>query len=61
MPAFGTLAVKGMMEEMRDISNQLMLKVRLALSRVQVIHQFNSFDFQWQRSALPLIPPNLRD
>jgi hypothetical protein len=28
MPAFGTLAVKGMMEEMRDISNQLLLKVR---------------------------------
>ncbi|KAJ6577595.1 fatty acid hydroxylase [Mycena capillaripes] len=26
MPAFGTLAVKGMMEEMRDISNQLLLK-----------------------------------
>ncbi|KAF7347083.1 Fatty acid hydroxylase [Mycena venus] len=27
MPAFGTLAVKDMMEEMRDISNQLLLKV----------------------------------
>ncbi|KAJ7218356.1 fatty acid hydroxylase [Mycena pura] len=26
MPAFGTLAVKGMMEEMRDIANQLLLK-----------------------------------
>ncbi|KAJ6598272.1 cytochrome P450 [Mycena vulgaris] len=26
MPAFGTIAVKGMMEEMRDISNQLLLK-----------------------------------
>ncbi|KAJ7075592.1 fatty acid hydroxylase [Mycena belliarum] len=26
MPAFGTLAVKGMMEEMRDISDQLILK-----------------------------------
>ncbi|KAJ6474020.1 fatty acid hydroxylase [Mycena vitilis] len=26
MPAFGTLAVKGMMEEMRDISDQLLLK-----------------------------------
>ncbi|KAJ7622599.1 fatty acid hydroxylase [Mycena polygramma] len=26
MPAFGTLAVKGMMEEMRDISSQLLLK-----------------------------------
>ncbi|KAK7063396.1 fatty acid hydroxylase [Favolaschia claudopus] len=26
MPAFGTLAVKNMMEEMRDISNQLLLK-----------------------------------
>ncbi|KAF7351739.1 Fatty acid hydroxylase [Mycena sanguinolenta] len=26
MPAFGTLAVRGMMEEMRDISNQLLLK-----------------------------------
>ncbi|KAJ7164230.1 fatty acid hydroxylase [Mycena filopes] len=26
MPAFGTIAVKGMMEEMRDISDQLLLK-----------------------------------
>ncbi|KAJ6454873.1 cytochrome P450 [Mycena vitilis] len=26
MPAFGTIAVKGMMEEMRDISSQLLLK-----------------------------------
>ncbi|KAJ7218368.1 fatty acid hydroxylase [Mycena pura] len=32
MPAFGTLAVKGMMEEMRDIANQLLLKVRLISS-----------------------------
>ncbi|KAJ6488891.1 fatty acid hydroxylase [Mycena sanguinolenta] len=26
MPAFGTIAVKGMLEEMRDLSNQLLLK-----------------------------------
>jgi hypothetical protein len=30
MPAFGTLAVKDMMEEMRDISKQLLQKVRIA-------------------------------
>jgi hypothetical protein len=31
MPAFGTVAVQGMLEDMRDICNQLLLKVGLPL------------------------------
>jgi hypothetical protein len=34
MPAFGTMKIKGMLEEMRDISNQLILKVPCAFSKL---------------------------
>ncbi|KAF7333412.1 Fatty acid hydroxylase [Mycena venus] len=52
MPAFGTIAVKGMMEEMRDISNQLILKVlsfsqsHILIRRIDIISQWERFAFQ---------------